>query len=343
MSQKTIAASTQNTFHNQVVGVGVVAGLGLAVNLALHKVGFFALFLVDGKIPLMAAVGVHTVQVRPIGVIAQLALHFTYQCGVFFLKHFGVFAVAPIIAVGIVDAVLVHLVDKKQAQHLDAAGVQLALALQVGAYGFAYLHAALQLHHLGVAVYLPCVKLQSVQKGDRVIPPVNAVLQNDKAVSVFLQAAGQRKQIVAALHFFDHGAGAACALDLKPQPCGGGFVFVQVNALYIHIAVGGGGAGQRNAQRGNALDKVLVVGVHRVQTVDHIIGFAVGGRVAQREQRVELFQALFGLLALNALRLVNNQDRVGFGNDVNRSAAAEGIQRFVNNALVFAGVERLHT
>lgn len=60
---------TQQAFlvaHNQVVGVGVVAGLGLAVNLALHKAGFLALFLVDGKIPLMAAVGVHTVQVRPI-------------------------------------------------------------------------------------------------------------------------------------------------------------------------------------------------------------------------------------------------------------------------------------
>ena len=28
----------------------------------------------------------------------------------------------------------------------------------------------------------------------------------------------------------------------------------------------------------------------------------------QREQRVDFFQALFGLLALNALRLVNNQD-----------------------------------
>ena len=58
---------TQQAFlvaHNQVVGVGVVAGLGLAVNLALHKAGFLALFLVDGKIPLMAAVGVHTVQVR---------------------------------------------------------------------------------------------------------------------------------------------------------------------------------------------------------------------------------------------------------------------------------------
>lgn len=37
--------------HNQVVGVGVVAGLGLAVNLALHKAGFLPFFLSIEKYP----------------------------------------------------------------------------------------------------------------------------------------------------------------------------------------------------------------------------------------------------------------------------------------------------
>ena len=176
----------------------------------------------------------------------------------------------------------------------------------MGADGLAYLHAALQFHHLGVAVDLPGVEFQSIQKRNRVIPPVDPVRQYHKAVGVLLQAAGERKQVVTALYLFYNGAGAARAFHLKAQPCGGGFVFVQVNTLDIHIAVGSGGPGQRDAQRSNALDKVLVVGINCVQTVNHVIGLAVGGGVAQGEQRVELFQALFGFRALHALRLVNN-------------------------------------
>ena len=87
---------------------------------------------------------------------------------------------------------------------------------------------------------------------------------------------------------------------------------------------------------------MLIVSVHCIQTIHHIVLFLVGCGVAQREQGVELFQALLGLLALNALRFVDNQNRVGLSDNVNRTTAAECIERLVDNLLVLAGIERLH-
>ena len=87
---------------------------------------------------------------------------------------------------------------------------------------------------------------------------------------------------------------------------------------------------------------MLVVGVHGVQPVHHVVLLLVGGGVAQGKERVELFQALLGLLALHALGLVDDQDGVGLCDDVNGLAAAEGVQLFVDDPLVLAGVKRLH-
>ena len=87
---------------------------------------------------------------------------------------------------------------------------------------------------------------------------------------------------------------------------------------------------------------MLVVGVHGVQAIHHVVLLLVGGGVAQGKERVELFQALLGLLALHALGLIDDQDGIGLCNDINGLAAAEGVQLFVNDSLVLAGVERLH-
>ena len=66
------------------------------------------------------------------------------------------------------------------------------------------------------------------------------------------------------------------------------------------------------------------------------------GGIAQGKERLELFEAFLGLLALHALRLVDDQDWICLCNDVNGLAAAKGIELFINNALVLAGIERLH-
>ena len=64
--------------------------------------------------------------------------------------------------------------------------------------------------------------------------------------------------------------------------------------------------------------------------------------ITQRQQRIELFQPLFCLLALNRLRLVNNQNRICFCDNVNRAAGTELIQLHVNTPRVLTfGVERL--
>ena len=66
------------------------------------------------------------------------------------------------------------------------------------------------------------------------------------------------------------------------------------------------------------------------------------GGVAQSEEGVELLQPLLGLLALHGLRLVDDQDGVGFGDDVNGAAGAELIQFHVDAPGVLApGVEGL--
>ena len=212
----------------------------------------------------------------------------------------------------------------------------------MGTDGLSDLDPALQGCHLLVAADLPGVEFEAVEKSDRVVPPIDAVRQNHKAVGVFVQLAGESVQVVAALHLAHHGAGTGLALNLKTQAGRGGLVLVDVHALHIDETIGGGGAGQRNAQRRDLFDEVLVVGIHRVQAVHHVVFLFVGGRIAQGEQGVELFQAFFGLFALHALRFINDQDGVGLGDDVDGAAAAEAVQLFVDDLLVFAGVESLH-
>ncbi len=65
-------------------------------------------------------------------------------------------------------------------------------------------------------------------------------------------------------------------------------------------------------------------------------------RVAQRQQRAKLFQPFFCLLALDRLRLVDNQNWVRFCNNINRAAGTELVQLHVNAPRVLTlGIKRL--
>ena len=68
----------------------------------------------------------------------------------------------------------------------------------------------------------------------------------------------------------------------------------------------------------------------------------MGSGVAQGEEGIELLQPLFGLLALHGLGLVDDQDGVGFGDDVDGAAGAELVQFHVDAPGVLApGIEGL--
>ena len=87
---------------------------------------------------------------------------------------------------------------------------------------------------------------------------------------------------------------------------------------------------------------MLIIGVQRVKPIDHVVFFLVRGGIAQRKERLELFEAFLGLLALHTLRLVDDQNRIRLCNNIDGLAAAERVELFVNDALILAGIERLH-
>ena len=68
----------------------------------------------------------------------------------------------------------------------------------------------------------------------------------------------------------------------------------------------------------------------------------MGCGVAEGKQRTEFLQTLLGLLAFNGLRFVNNQNRIGLGNNIDRTAGTEFVQFHVNSSGILAlGVECL--
>ena len=87
---------------------------------------------------------------------------------------------------------------------------------------------------------------------------------------------------------------------------------------------------------------MLIIGIHGIQPIHHVVFLFVGGGVTKGKQSVEFFQALLGLSALHALGLVNDEDGLGLGDDLDRPAAADSVRFFVNDPLVLAGVKRLH-
>ena len=116
----------------------------------------------------------------------------------------------------------------------------------------------------------------------------------------------------------------------------------EVEPFQIHISFGRGCAGGADALDRDLFDQVPVVCLDCIQPVNHVVAFAGCGGIAQGEQRMEFFQAFFGLLALHALRFVNDQDGVGFGNDVDWPPGLELVQLHIDAAGVpAAGVERL--
>ena len=118
----------------------------------------------------------------------------------------------------------------------------------------------------------------------------------------------------------------------------------EVDAFQIDVPLRGGGACLGYALDGDSLDELLVVGIHRVQAVDHVVNalLLVGRGVAQRHKRVERFEAILRSIALYGLGLVDDEYGVGLRQYVDGPAAPELVELHGDPPRVFAaGVEGL--
>ena len=198
---------------------------------------------------------------------------------------------------------------------------------------------AAQLVLVDLADHIAHIEFEAVQKLHRLIAAINAL--DDIIVAVFFQFVGVGVQVIPFAHNAGAGAHAGGAADIKLQ-AGFRCAVGEVEPFEIHIPFGRGRAGGADALDCDLFDQVPVVCLDRIQPVDHVVAFAGRGGIAQGEQRMEFFQPLFGLLALHALRFVNDQDWVSFGNDVDRTPGLELVQFHIDAAGVLAaGVERL--
>ena len=100
-------------FHDQIISISIIRGLGFPVNFTLYKPCLFALLLVNGEIALVGFVNINVIQIFEVCLVANLTLERTHHAGIFLLKHFGILTVAAIIVVAVVQAVFCHLVDEK--------------------------------------------------------------------------------------------------------------------------------------------------------------------------------------------------------------------------------------
>ena len=122
------------------------------------------------------------------------------------------------------------------------------------------------------------------------------------------------------------------------------------NLKPVHVEVGAAACQvfDRDAAHGDLLHEFLVVCVHGVEAVHLGALDPVGRRVAQCEQGVEQPQRLQRLgrllcVALDLLRLVNDQNRPVRRDHVDRLARLEVVKHLVDAAGILAGgVERLN-
>jgi len=87
----------------------------------------------------------------------------------------------------------------------------------------------------------------------------------------------------------------------------------------------------------DVFDQIQFKGAHRIEAVDEVVGIAVGGRVAQRAERVHgLDRLLRPLGGVHALRLVDDHDRARRLRKLDRRAAGKPVALLVNDiALAF--------
>ena len=240
----------------------------------------------------------------------------------------------------VVLPVFCHLINKEQGENLYASGKKLAFPLNMGENCLPDLDAP-DLLLADIAGHISRVDFQAVEKLQGVVPSVD--LFHHKPVLVFVQQAGVFVEAVPLFHrrrfFPDAGAPLAVKLD-----GGRRHILGEVDALQIYEPGRRLCAGSGNSLHRDFLHQMLVVSLHGVQAVYQIVNavLSVGGGVAKGHQRMKFLQTFLGLPALYRLRFVDNQNRIGTGNDVDGAAGAKFVHPQVNPPGVLpTGVEGL--
>ena len=207
--------------------------------------------------------------------VGERGHQFLHGTHILLLKHLGELAL-PAVAL-VVDAVAVHMVDEEERQHLDALGEELALALQMGLDGLAYLVAA---HDavVGSPNDVALVQRESIEQMHGARQSVDAL--NDVVVLVFVQSAALCQQVVAVAHHLHRLPHAVGGLLVETDACHG--VALRYDDLVeVDVAVGGGAAQLVYAAHLNLLHQFAVVGVDGVEAEHHVadVVLAVGGAI----------------------------------------------------------------
>ena len=298
--------------HDQVVGTFGVVAVGLV---ALPGVGP-ATRAVGGEVAIVNLLGGS-------GVLKEGAVvGMTREPPILLLERAGVVSLDRL-AGAVVAAVAIHRVDEEQAEHLDPLRAQALLLGEVLANGAAD---HLPRHHAGVHVAPRFAPAQVVlaagdPKFDQFLPSPDADLPD--AAAAVEGAAGGLFEIITVLH----------GRLLAPDPPGG--LDVQFDARADRPAAVAGRhqtdvrpvMGVLHGCRGHLdlLHELALVGVDRVEPVDHVISVGVGRRVTQRAEGVHGRQRRPApplQPAVHALRLVDDQDGARGADQIDRLLAA---------------------
>ena len=323
--------------HDQVVGIGVHTLPGASFHFSVHEL---ILPFVDGEISRMCFVCRDRLQVTDIGIFANFQLQAVHHIVVLLLEHIRIGTVKRI-AGSIVLLVFGHFVDKKEAQHLNTPEVKHSFTFDMRQDGLPDLDPAklLLIHR---PLYIAGIEFCSVLKSDRIISAVD--ICHGESIPVLFKRPRSVVQIMPNFYLPNNCFYTRRLLHFEPKVCSGVLILEKVNALQIEIPFCCGSTCLGNPFHRNFLNQLLVVRLHRIQPVDQVIEtvLLVCGRITQREQRIESLKVFFGLFSFHRLRFVDDQDGIGFGNHINRPAAAEAIQFHVDTpGILSPGVERL--
>ncbi len=325
--------------ENQVVCRDIV-GIGLApLDLTIDRTPA----LVDREI---AGVGAVRLDGGQIGIIVRVVqIEVLVEQGQVFLLEYLTILAQLLIALGIVEAIVGHLVEEEKRERLDSALEIAALLTEMGADSLAYLDTNLVLlRHIAYGT----IDRQFDTIGEDYPIPFGLNLGNADT-AILRELVGAVVEVVADTE------GGSLPLDstagklvLVLDACLRGFVLGKDNILEVEVAVGTLDILQLEADDLYLLDQFLVERIEGVKDIDGVMHILVGGGIVEREERVELGECLLRGGTAHLLRLVEDDNRAVGGNDIDRAARAELVaareddtRGFVAGTVLERSVERL--
>ena len=243
------------------------------------------------------------------------------------LKHGGVDAGCAVLM-----AVLVHLVNEEQGQHLDTLVQIPQLLVQVGFDGAPDLR-LLDDVLVHIANGLAQLDLLGVAELD-MLKVWGAVDPGHGVAFIEISLAGQQEQIVSRLDghgLSGHGSGLALHIQFHLGPK----AFVVADGKQPHIGLVEA-TGNLIGGHGDLLDQPHLVGIHWGQAVEQIDFFPVGSGVPQNTQGVQCGNGFLGLGGVvHTLGFVNDDNGMGVLDESHGRFTIEPILGLIDDVLRF--------